>query len=232
MKCLVFDSGPIISLTTNNLLWILEPLKNQFKGDFYITEGVRKELVENPLQSRKFKFEALQVEQQIEKGILKVINDPKIKSKGFELMNITNSCFKADNNPIKIVQLAEMETIAFALIYGAEGIVVDERVTRLLIESPEMIKETMRKRLHANINVNTSNLKTINDETRDLRIIRSVELVTIAYELGILDKFVVNIPNAKKELLSSILWGVKLNGGSVSEREIDELIILESKIVK
>ena len=229
MKCLVFDSGPIISLTTNNLLWLLEPLKNQFKGDFYITEGVRKELVENPLQSRKFKFEALQVEQQIEKGILKVINDPKIKPKGFELMNITNSCFKADNNPIKIVQLAEMETIAFALIYGAEGIVVDERVTRLLIESPEMIKETMRKRLHANINVNTSNLKTINDETRDLRIIRSVELVTVAYELGFLDKYLAKIPDSEKTLLESVLWGVKLNGCAVSRKEIEQILKMEIK---
>ena len=59
MKCLVFDSGPIISLTTNNLLWILEPLKNKFKGRFVITEGVRKELIDKPLTTKKFKFEAL-----------------------------------------------------------------------------------------------------------------------------------------------------------------------------
>ncbi len=229
MKCLVFDSGPIISLTTNNLLWILEPLKYHFRGEFYITEGVRQELVENPLHSKKFKFEALQVEQQIEKGILKVIKDPKIKSKGFELLNMINSCFKANNNPIKIVQLAEMETIAFALVYNAEGVVIDERITRLLIENPKMINETMRKRLHINISVNGSHLKIILDETKNLKVIRSVELVTIAYELGLLDKFVVNIPNAKRELLSSILWGVKLNGASVSEREIEQIIKIESE---
>lgn len=228
MKCLVFDSGPIISLTTNNLLWLLEPLKNHFRGDFYITEGVKQELVENPLHSKKFKFEALQVEQQIEKGILKIVNDSKIKSKAFELLDLANSCFKANNNSVKIVQLAEIETIAFALLYKAEGVVIDERVTRLIIENPDMIKETMRKRLHTNIVVNKDNLGIITNETRTLKVIRSVELVTIAYELGLLDKFIVNIPNPRKELLSSLLWGVKLNGASVSEDEIEQIIKLES----
>ena len=32
MKTLVFDAGPIISMTMNNLLWLLKPLKKQFDG--------------------------------------------------------------------------------------------------------------------------------------------------------------------------------------------------------
>ena len=54
MKSLVFDSGPIISLATNNLLWVLEPLKNKFNGKFFITQAVKGEIVERPLETKKF----------------------------------------------------------------------------------------------------------------------------------------------------------------------------------
>ena len=60
-KPIIFDTGPVISLTTNNLLWVLDSLKKQYKGNFYITPTVKRELVDTPIQSKKFKFEALQV---------------------------------------------------------------------------------------------------------------------------------------------------------------------------
>ncbi len=59
--------------------------------------------------------------------------------------------------------------------------------------------------------------------------IRSVELVSVAYELGLLNKYLVDVPNPKKTLLEAVLWGVKLNGCSVSEREIAEIVRVEVK---
>ena len=58
MKSIVFDTGPIISLTLNNLLWIIEPLHDRFGGEFYITKAVYKELIDRPLSTKKYKFEA------------------------------------------------------------------------------------------------------------------------------------------------------------------------------
>ena len=72
MKTIVFDSGPIISLAMKNLLWTLEPLKKEFGGEFYIPYGVKKELIDKPLQGKKYKFEALQVLRLINLGSLKV----------------------------------------------------------------------------------------------------------------------------------------------------------------
>ena len=71
MKSLVFDAGPVISLATNSLLFILEPLKKEFNGKFYITESVKSELVDRPFEIKKFKFEAIQVEKLIETGCWK-----------------------------------------------------------------------------------------------------------------------------------------------------------------
>ena len=63
-----------------------------------------------------------------------------------------------------------------------------------------------------------------------MKVIRSVELVTVAYENGILDRFITKIPDAKKNLLESVLWGVKLNGCAVSKDEIEQIIRIEAVI--
>ncbi|HIG96306.1 TPA: hypothetical protein HA249_05470, partial [Candidatus Woesearchaeota archaeon] len=92
-SCIIFDTGPIISLTTNNLLWLLEPMKKKFGGEFYITPSVKKELVDVPLETKKFKFEALQVLDMIERGVLKIVDQKAVKDEGYKLMQIANQCF-------------------------------------------------------------------------------------------------------------------------------------------
>jgi hypothetical protein len=45
----------------------------------------------------------------------------------------------------------------------------------------------------------------------------------------LLDKYIANISNAKKHLLQAVLWGIKLNGCSVGQKEIDDIVNLELK---
>ena len=66
MKSLAIDSSSIISLATNSLLWILEPLKKQFQGDFYITDSVKQEVINRPLSTKRFKLEALMIKEIVE----------------------------------------------------------------------------------------------------------------------------------------------------------------------
>ena len=56
-----------------------------------------------------------------------------------------------------------------------------------------------------------------------------MELVTIAYEKGLLDNYLADVKEPRKTLLDSVLWGVKLNGCSVSRREIEQIIRMEGK---
>lgn len=226
---IIFDAGPIISLTTNNLLWLLEPLQQQAKTAFSIVSSVKREIVDRPLATKKFKFEALQVERLIEQGQLKVIDKPEFKSKALQLLDLANSIFWAHHAPIRIVQLGEIESLAAAIGLGSNRIVMDERITRSLIETPEQLHELMEHRLHTKLHVDTGRLEEFRAFTRHVEVIRSAELVAIAYEKGLLDKFVVNVPQARKELLESVLWGVKLNGCSISEQEIAELVQMEMR---
>ncbi len=220
MKTILLDAGPIISLTTNNLLWLIEKLK----ANFAITEGVKRELIDRPLGTRRFKFEALQVQSLVEKKTISVIKDDAVVKKSQELLNTANSILSAHGENIKIVQVGEMETLAAAILYKADAIIVDERITRTLLENPKGLKTLMEKRLHMQLKLNDAALHSFEEATRHITLIRSIELVTIAYEQGLLDKFVVNIPNARRELLESILWGVKLNGCSVTDDEIYQIV--------
>ena len=227
MKTILFDSGPIISLTTSNLLWILEELKKKSSGNFALTTEVKRELVDRPLETLRFKFEALQVQSLIEKNILAVIKDDAVTKKAQELLNLANSILSAHGQNIKIVQIGEMETLAAALLYQADAIAIDERITRTLLENPRGLQILMEKRLHIQLKLDERALHNFDETVRHVTIIRSIELVTMAYELGLLDKYIVNIPNARRELLESTLWGVKLNGCSVTEDEINTIVKTE-----
>jgi len=224
MKNLIFDAGPVISLTTSNLLWLLEKLKTKFNGSFVMPKGVRKELVDKPLTTRRFKFEALQVQKLIESKVFSVIEDEAVVKKAQEIGKIANSILSAHGKDITILHLGELETVAAAVLYKADAIVVDERVTRTLIENPEGLQRLMEKRLHMQLKLNKKALSDFEEATRHITILRSIELVTLAYEFGFLDKYVVKVPHARKELLESILWGVKLNGCSVTSQEISTIV--------
>lgn len=229
MKTLIFDAGPIISLTTNNLLWLLPHLKERFNGDFCITNAVKRELVDRPFETKKFKFEAIQVEKQIETGVLKVMQYSEVESQAARIQALANSVYRTEVGAVPIVQRGEMESIAATALIDADAFVTDERITRMLVEYPEGLRQLLEKRLHTKVRINDDALHHFEELTRHIQIIRSVELVTIAYEIGLLDKFVVKLPNSRKELLESVLWGMKLNGCAITENEIEQILKLENK---
>jgi hypothetical protein len=227
MKSIIFDTGPIISLAMNNLLWILKPLKERFNGEFYIPEAVKKECVDKPLTSKRYKYEAIQVLKLIEEGTVKIYDNEKLRVDTLHLLELANSLFKAQGNFVRIVQFAEIETVVAAKVLGAECIVVDEFITRTLIENPPSAQQRLENKLHMKVDSEKNNLSDFKEKVQGIKVIRSIELVTIAYELGFFKEYYLHLPTPKKTLLEGLLWGVKLNGCSVSEREIDEVIKIE-----
>jgi predicted nucleic acid-binding protein len=231
-KKIIFDTGPIISLTMNNLLWIIEPLKKQYNGEFIITSGVYSELVEKPLSTKKYKFEALQILPFITQKIIQISKSKEIYTKANELLELANRCFMAHENWIKIVHIAEMEALAEAINTNADAIVIDERTTRTLIESPNLLKIILERKLHTKIKVNETNLTKLKQEIGSLLVIRSFELVAMAFELGLLDRYMQKeekeiLPNLERTVLEGVLWAVKLNGCSVKREDIYTLIKME-----
>ncbi len=222
-KALIFDSGPIISLVMNNCGWILRPLSKRYNGNFYITREVQNELIDKPLNSKRFKFEAMYIKEFLDSGSLKLIDD-NADVETNRLLRLANSIFRADKEDLRIIQRGEIESLAFLKKMHADGLVVDERTLRMLIEEPLQLRKLLTKKLYKNVTINRSNLRQFQKLIGDVKIIRSSELCVIAFELGLMDKYA---DGSKRELLDGLLWGVKLRGCSISNKEIERVIKLE-----
>lgn len=214
MKYLILDAGPIISLSMNGLLYILEELKKDFKGEFIITPDVKFEVFDRPKKIKKYKLEALKVEELIKKGVLKlstdIIDTNKLNKETNRILKLVNSSFISYEN-IKLIHKGEASCLAFANLCNAENIIAaDERTIRMICESPEALKKLMERKLHTKIKINR-NIK----ELEKYRFIRSSELVYMAYKKNL-------IPIKKqKALLDALLYAVKYKGTAVSSDEIE-----------
>ena len=223
MKTLVFDASTIISLAMNNFLWILKPLKEKYKGEFYITQEVKEEIIDVPIKIKKFKLEAIQIQEIIDKGIIKIYPE-HLLNKEEELKSIVNQIFFVKDQYMSIIDRGELSALVLAKEINADAVVIDERTTRLIIENPELLANIFRNKLHTKVKVNENNLKQFWKEYSNIKIFRSTELSIIAYELGILDKYTNSNVINKKEMLEAIIWGMRFKGCSISDDEINEIL--------
>ncbi|MCR4284595.1 MAG: hypothetical protein NUV97_00945 [archaeon] len=220
MKYLIFDSGPIISLTMSGMISVLEKLKGVFKGEFIITPSVKREVIDRPMKIPKYKLEAIQVKDFLDRGILKlsssIIQDDKLDKETKNVLKITNGVLRITQTgeKIKIIQEGEASCLAFANLCKCDSvIVVDERTTRLLTEAPQTLEKLMEKKLHTPLDAELSLLEPLKRH----RFIRSPELLYIAYKKNL-------IPIKKsRDLLDALLYGVKFKGAAISDQEIEEI---------
>ncbi len=220
MKILIFDSGPIINLSLNGLLYVLENLKKNFSGKFVITDAVKYEIIDKPMKILRFELSALKIQNLLDEKIIELpnsigIDNVLIKKESTRLMREANMCVKVRNKAVDIISEAEASCLALSGILAKKNIeniiAIDERTTRLLGEKPENLEKLMSNKMHMSISV-SCNLESF----KNFRFIRSTELVYVAYKRGLLG---VNGSNA----LEGALYATKFKGSAVSFEEIDEL---------
>jgi len=218
MKYLIFDAGPIISLAMSGLLPVIEKLKGVFDGEFILTPQAKYEVVNRPMKIKKYKLEALQVKDMLDRGVFKmsstVIPDQKLEREMKKIMKLANGVLRTveTGEKIKIIHDGESASLAFSRLCGAENvIVIDERTTRLLSEAPKSLKKLMERKLHTTLRDELSLLEGF----KNFKFIRSPELLFIAYKKNL-------IPIKKsKDLLDALLYGVKFKGAAISSAEIE-----------
>lgn len=220
MKYLIFDAGPIISLAMNGMLPIIERLKDVFDGEFIMTPHVKNEVVNRPMKIKKFKLEALQVQDLIERGIFKMSDDvvprEKLDKETRRLLKITNGVLRITQTgeKISIIQDGEAACLAFANLCKCDNvIVIDERTTRMLTEAPQNLEKMMEKKLHTPLDAQLSLL----DELKDFNFIRSAELLFVAWKKGLVEF------GKGKDGLDALLYGVKFKGCAISSTEIESM---------
>ncbi len=220
MKYLIFDAGPIISLAMNGMLPVIEKLKEVFPGEFIMTPNVKKEIIDRPMKIKKYKLEAIQVRDMLERGIFKMSTDfipqDKLDKEVKRLIKVTNGVLRTTQTgeKINIIHDGEAACLAFASLCKCDSaIVIDERTTRMLTEAPKSLERMMEKKLHTPIDAQLSLL----DELKGFRFIRSAELLFVAYKKGLIHV------KKSKDLLDALLYSVKFKGCAISSKEIEEM---------
>ncbi|MBI5803729.1 hypothetical protein HY450_00630 [Candidatus Pacearchaeota archaeon] len=221
MKSLIFDSGTLINLSMNGLLYIVEELKKNSEIRFFITHHVKKELVDHPINVPRFELGALLVQDLLDRKILELpedigISHSDVDKKMIEFMELANNSMKVNGKWIKIVSEAEMSCLALSSILSNMNfeniIAIDERTTRTLAEKPGDLKDIISKKLHTSVSFDKKDFH----EFANFRFLRSTELVYVAYKKGLLS---LKGPKA----LEAVLFATKFKGSSVSFEEINEL---------
>jgi len=225
-KILIFDAGALISLSMNGLLYVLKNLKKDFDGRFFITEDVKREVVDTPIKRKRFELEALRVKSLINEGILETpdkigIDNKIVRDKGREVMEMTNSFFKSHRKNLRILQLGESSSLALSKLLHEKNIdnviAIDERTTRVLIEKPNNLKGLLEKKLHTKIEVKKGSF----DYFKDFRVIRSAEILYVAWKKNLIEL------KDGKTVLDALLYAVKFKGCAISSDEIEEIKGLE-----
>lgn len=221
-KVLIFDSGTLISLSMSGLLYVLKRLKENFDGHFIIPEDVKKEVVDTPIQRKRFELEALRVRELIKEGILEMpdaigIDNKIVGRKGKEIMDMANLLLISRKKPLRIIQIGEASCLALSKLLSEKGIEniisIDERTTRILIEKPENLKELLEKKLHIRIDVKNNSF----DYFKNFKVIRSTEILYVAWKKKLTEI------NDGELLLDALLYAVKFKGCAVSFEEIEEI---------
>jgi hypothetical protein len=219
MKYLVFDAGPIISITMNGLLPVLQKLKKEFNGKFILTPQVKKEVIDKPFRIKKFKLESMLVKQLLEDGTFtqsnEIISNQKLQSEVNKLMKRTNSSFVSTKTKdrLNIVHEGEASCIAFCNLCDCESmIVIDERTTRIIAEAPERLKKLLEKKLSSKIEQVMPDVL----GSKPPSLIRSAELIYLANKKGLLQ-------DNSKDFLDAALYGLKFKGTAISSEEIEQI---------
>jgi hypothetical protein len=221
-KAIIFDAGTLISLSMNGLIDELRKLKKIFNGSFLITGQVKEEVIDKPLKIKQFELEALRTKKLFDEGILEPaesfgFENFEVEKKASEIMVVANSFFQSSRGQVNIMQLGEASCLALSKMLNEKGIknvvAIDERTTRMLIEKPENLEELLSRKLHTNIKVIKKNFEYF----KDFQVIRSVELMYVAWKKGL-----VELKNGTS-ILDALLYALKFKGCSVSNEEIEEI---------
>lgn len=215
----VCDSSSLIALTESGLLGALISTKMKMKGDLLITKGVVNESITYPIAIPEYSFAAVRIERALNSKMLRVIEYST--STLDRILHSANNMFYTER-PFHLVDEGEAEMIAAAVDNGLKMLLMDERTTRALIESPMDLKDHLEEEFRIRINVNQDMFDQFKATTKGLQVIRSAEIVALANEKGYFKKF----KDLSGKAYEAALYSVKFKGCAIGFDEIEELVKL------
>ncbi|MBI3588723.1 hypothetical protein HY095_05995 [Candidatus Micrarchaeota archaeon] len=219
MPPILCDSSSLISLSMSCNAGAIGFLHSQSpRVRFAITPKVMGEIVERPIQIRRFEYSAIRLNQLVAEKKLAVLNPPALAKTAAQLESIANDCFTAGKMPLAILQAGELEILAAAMLSGSSAVVVDEKTTRLLCENPGALRERLSQEYEAGVGMDDALVGEFQSKTRGISFIRSCELLCIAAKKGFFSKY----GKLQNEAFHSALYSLKAAGCSLTDGELRE----------
>lgn len=221
---IICDSSALISLTDSCFVRALYFLKRRFSGKFFIPPSVEEECVGRPRRLMQHAMHALRLRRAINDGIIEVVGSPDRKSTN-EVRFLANNTFFAGGTPIRLLHEGESEVLSLAEELSVNCILMDERTTRMLVESPEALRTLLSRELKREITVDEGNLSSFLRFTKGFTFFRSSELLLLASEKG----FFSDYGELEQEAVEAALYKLKFAGCAVGFTEIEAYFARKGK---
>ncbi len=218
---IVFDASTLISFSQSCLIEILHRLQKQSNWRFLVTRTVYNEIITNPMKIKRFELNAIRLSRAIDQGWLAFIEPTSAETaKTEEISRHANQTFFANKQPLSLVHAGEAEALALCQSRKIPILAMDERTTRMLIEGPNQLREILAERTNNQIETNETSLDAFRRNFSDLTIVRSVELLGLAYERKLFEPTL----SQNHQSLEAGLFALKFSGCAVSETELNEFL--------
>lgn len=214
-KTVVADSSSIISLAMNCMSSALVEMGVKI----LVTDEIYEEIILRPQNSKRYALESMRIKKLFSEGVISVMNPEPLITR--EIMDLSNSIYSIRNHPLRLIHKGEAAALALISGIEADGLLIDERTTRLLIEDAETLRRVLSDQMRRSVEIDEKKLAAFRDILPDIRIIRSSEVAAVAYEKGIIGR---NLGNNGKEALMATLYALKFSGCAISWNEIDEYL--------
>lgn len=211
---LIFDSSSLISIGNAGILYLFEKFKAKNpKVNLYITPGVHQETIDIQKKVIRYGWLGTQYEYLIKKGVFTLIPKSKLPEDN-TLEDVSNSTFYTKHGKLEILQKGELESVVFAKKNNCI-LVIDEIITRWLIESPLKLHKLMESRYKEKVMYDPVKLKESNNLIKGVPVVRSVDFVAFAIKRDYFKEF------KDLDFKKSLLYSIKYNGCATSYEEID-----------
>ncbi|RLE44480.1 hypothetical protein DRJ19_00285 [Candidatus Woesearchaeota archaeon] len=213
----VCDASSLISIVSTCFANSLKELVKTLGLELYISKTVYKECIERPITIKRYELSAVRLKQAVKQGWIKVFKE-KLYDEMKRIQKTANKIYKINNRPLELVHEGEAESLALMKRLSAKIFIIDERTTRMIIESPEQLAVRLRKKYNAEVAINKKALREFNSMVGDIDILRSAELIALCFEHNLLA-----LPK-EPQSLEAALYAVKYAGCAVAGYEIDNYV--------
>ena len=217
MSLIVCDSSSLISLSDTCNIDVLRFLCGH-GGEFAIPPAVEEEIVKHPAQLKQYAFSAVRLRKLVDDGIVRTDAPQRLASEKQAVENAANGAIRVDGKPLRLIHAGEAECLALLRISQApqKTLLVDEKTTRLLIESPKTLVERLRREYKANVEIDDAAMRAFQTGLESVSVVRSTELLAVAASLG----FFADYGSAAQDAVHTALGALQLAGCSVSSNEL------------